>query len=147
MSSSVSRGLVVVPAGGAGEHGSALGLDLAGPLGDGFGVGPGVEGGLIAGEPGVEARDEGVGVLAGQRQHSGRWVLSGLHLTDGLLEPARREYGQQPPVDGGQHVGLAQVDVAGVDAEKRNRPERARRGECLCSAHPLDLVGDTRQPP
>jgi hypothetical protein len=23
-------------------------------------------------------------------------------------------------------------------AEERNRPERARRGECLCSAHPLD---------
>ena len=40
--------------------------------------------------------------------------LGGLHLTDGLLEPARREDGQQPPVDGGQHVGLAQVDVAGV---------------------------------
>jgi hypothetical protein len=36
---------VVVPAGRAGEHGSALGLDLAGPLGDGFGVGSGVEGG------------------------------------------------------------------------------------------------------
>jgi hypothetical protein len=29
---------VMVPAGVAGEHGSALGLDLAGPLGDGFGV-------------------------------------------------------------------------------------------------------------
>ena len=65
---------MVVPTGGAAEHGFALGLDLAGPLGDGFGVGSGVEGGLIAGEPGVEARDEGVGVLAGQRQHSGRWV-------------------------------------------------------------------------
>ncbi len=41
--------LVVVPAGGAGEHGGALGLDLAGPLGDGLGVGSGVEGGLVAG--------------------------------------------------------------------------------------------------
>src|ERR1700691_1283219 len=32
--------LRAVPAGVAGEHGSALGLDLAGPLGDGLRVGP-----------------------------------------------------------------------------------------------------------
>src|SRR5271166_6927676 len=89
-------GLVAVSAGGAGEHGGALGLDLAGPLGDGFGVGSGVEGGLVAGEPAVAAGDEGLGVLAGRRKHSRRWVLGGLHLLDDLLEPVRREDDQQP---------------------------------------------------
>ena len=50
----------------------------------------------------------------GSGGHSGRWVLGGLHLADGLLEPVRREDDQQPSVDGGQDVGLAEVDVAGV---------------------------------
>ena len=49
--------LVVVLAGGAGENGRALGFNLAGPFGDGLGVGSGVEGGLVAGEPGVTAGD------------------------------------------------------------------------------------------
>ena len=77
-------------------------------------VGSGVEGGLVAGEPGVAVGDEGLGVLAGRGEHGGRRVLGGLHLADGLLEPVRREDDQQPSVDGGQHVGLAEVDVAGV---------------------------------
>jgi hypothetical protein len=32
----------------------------------------------------------------------------------GLVEPVRRENEQQPAVDGGQQVGLAEVDVAMV---------------------------------
>jgi hypothetical protein len=92
----LAGGFVVVLPGGAGESGFAFGLDLAGPLGDGFGVGSGVEGGLVAGEPGVAAGDEGLGVLGGRREHGGRWVLGGLHLADGLLEPVRGEDDQQP---------------------------------------------------
>jgi hypothetical protein len=76
--------LVVVSAGGAGEHGSALGLDLAGPVGDGLGVGSGVERGLVAGESGVAAGDEGLAVLAGRHERSGTRVLGGLHLPDGV---------------------------------------------------------------
>jgi len=79
--------LHLVLAGGAGGHGGALGLDLPGPLGDGLRIGSGVEGGLVAGEPGVAVGDEGLGVLAGRPQHSGTWVLGGMHLADGLLEP------------------------------------------------------------
>ena len=52
-------------AGVAGQRGGALSFDLAGPLGDGLGVGPGVERGLVAGEPRVAIGDEGLGVLAG----------------------------------------------------------------------------------
>ena len=37
-----------------------------------------------------------------------------MHLADGLLEPVRGEDDQQPSVDGGQDVGLAEVDVARV---------------------------------
>ena len=43
-------------------------------------------------------------------------VLGCLHLADGLLEPVRGEDDQQQSVDGGQHLGLAEVDVAGVAA-------------------------------
>ncbi len=63
--------LVVVSAGGAGEHGSALGPDLAGPFGDGLRVGSGVEGGLVAGESGVAAGDEGLGVWPGDVSTAG----------------------------------------------------------------------------
>src|SRR5271165_1358908 len=66
----LADGRVAVLAGVAGERGGALGFDLAGPLGNGLRVGSGVEGGLVAGEPGVAAGDEGLGVLAGRRQHS-----------------------------------------------------------------------------
>ena len=71
---------------------------------DGLGVGSGVEGGLVAGEPGVAGRDEGLGVFGGRGEPGGAraWVLGWLHLADGLLDPVRREDEQQPPVDGGQ---------------------------------------------
>ena len=49
--------------------------DVPSPLGDGFGFGSGVEGGLIAGEPDVAADDEGLGVLAGRQKHSGISVV------------------------------------------------------------------------
>jgi hypothetical protein len=42
----LAYGRVRVLAGVAGERGGAFGLDLAGPFGDGLGVGSGVEGGL-----------------------------------------------------------------------------------------------------
>ena len=73
MSSSVSgRGAVLAGlAGVAGEYSGALGFDLAGPFGDGLGVGSGVEGGLVAGEPGVTAGDERLGVLAGPGEPGG----------------------------------------------------------------------------
>jgi hypothetical protein len=95
---------------------AALALDLAGPLGDGLGVGSGVEGGLVAGEPGVAVSDEGLGVF-GERGETGgawAWVLGPVHLADGLLEAVRGEDDQQPAVDGGQQIGLPQVDVAGM---------------------------------
>jgi hypothetical protein len=41
-------------------------------------------------------------------------VLGCLHLADGLLEAVRGEDDRQPPVDGGQQVGFAEVDVAGM---------------------------------
>ena len=43
-------GLVPGLGGVAGEGGGAVGLDLAGPSGDGLRVATGVEGGLVAGE-------------------------------------------------------------------------------------------------
>jgi hypothetical protein len=46
-----AAGLVAGLGGVARECGGALGLDLAGPLGDGLGVASGVESGLVAGEP------------------------------------------------------------------------------------------------
>jgi hypothetical protein len=111
----LADGRVLVLAGVAGERG-AFGLDLAGPFGDGLGVGSGVEGGLVAGEPGVAVGDEGLGVFGGRGEPGGAqvWVLGCLHLADGLLEAVRGEDDQQPSVDGGQQVGLAEVDVAGV---------------------------------
>src|SRR6266567_6834707 len=101
-------------AGVAGERGGALGFDLAGPFGDGLGVGSGVEGCLVAGEPGVAVGDDGVDVLRGRSRDGGGGLLGGLHLADGLLELVRREDGDEPVVDGGQQVRFAEVDVAGV---------------------------------
>ncbi len=66
---------VAVLAGVAGERGGALGFDLAGPLGDGLRVGSGVEGGLVAGEPGVAAGDEGLGVFGGRGEPGGARAL------------------------------------------------------------------------
>ena len=57
-------------AGVTGE-GGALGFDLAGPLGDGLGVGSGVEGGLVAGKPGVAVGNEGLGVAGERGEASG----------------------------------------------------------------------------
>jgi hypothetical protein len=57
--------LAAALAGVAGQCRGALGLDLAGPPGDGLGVGPGVEGGLVAGQAGVAVGDDDPGVLAG----------------------------------------------------------------------------------
>jgi hypothetical protein len=57
-------GRVAVLAGVTAERRGALGFDLAGPLGDSLGVGSGVEGGLVAGEPGVSAGDEGLGLVS-----------------------------------------------------------------------------------
>ena len=67
----LADGRVRVLAGVAGERGGALGLDLAGPFGDGLGVGSGVEGGLVAGEPVVAAGDEGLGVFGGRGEPGG----------------------------------------------------------------------------
>jgi len=107
-------GWLAVAAGVAGERGGAVVLDLPGPFGDGLGVGAGVEGGLVAGEPGVAAGDEGLGAAVGRGETAGAGVLGLVHLADGLLEAVRGEDDCQPPVDGGQQVGFAQVDVAGV---------------------------------
>ena len=62
---------LAVLSGVAGEHSAALVLDLAGPLGDGLGVGAGVEGGLVAGEPGVAVGNEGLGVAGERGEASG----------------------------------------------------------------------------
>src|SRR5712691_8444278 len=109
-----AAGLGAGLAGVAGEHGGALGFYLAGPLGDGLRVGAGVEGGLVAGEPGVAAGDDGAGVLVGLGGAGGGGGLGCLHRAEGLGEPVRREDDGEPAVDGGQDVGLAQVDVAGM---------------------------------
>ena len=73
----LADGGVLVLAGVAGERGGAFGLDLAGPFGDGLGVGSGVEGGLVAGEPGVAAGDEGLGVFGGRGEPGGAQALWG----------------------------------------------------------------------
>ena len=67
-------GWVAVLGGVAGERGGALVLDLPGPFGDGLGVGSGVEGGLVAGEPGVAVSDEGLGVVGGRGETAWAWV-------------------------------------------------------------------------
>ena len=61
-----AAGLAADLAGVASERRGPFYLDLAGPLGDGLGVGSGVEGGLVAGEAGVAVVDDGAGVLAGR---------------------------------------------------------------------------------
>ena len=68
MLSAVSRrpGLVPGLGGVAGESGGAVGLDLAGPSGDGLRVGSGVEGGLVAGELCVAVGDDGPSVGGGR---------------------------------------------------------------------------------
>jgi hypothetical protein len=47
----------------SGDCRGALGFDLAGPSGDGLGVGSDIEGGLVANEPGVAVGDDGLRVL------------------------------------------------------------------------------------
>jgi hypothetical protein len=78
-----------------------------------WGVGSGAEGGLVAGETGVAASDDGLRVLP--IRGGPRAVGCGLgcfQVADCLGEPVRREYDSEPAVDGGQDVGLAEVDVA-----------------------------------
>jgi hypothetical protein len=58
-------GLVPGLGGVAGEGGGAVGLDLAGPSGDGLRVAAGVEGGLVVGELCVAVGDDGPGVGGG----------------------------------------------------------------------------------
>src|SRR6266536_2034911 len=90
-------GLVAGLAGVAGEGGGALGFDLAGPFGDGLGVGSGVESGLVAGEAGVAVGDGGPGVLGWRGGLGGGGCgLGCLHLGDGAGEPAGREDDSEP---------------------------------------------------
>jgi hypothetical protein len=112
----LADGRVLVLGGVAGERCGALALDLAGPLGDGLGVGSDVEDSLVAGEPGIAVNDSGPGVFGGRGETGGAWAwgLELLHLADGLLEAVRGEDEQQPAVDGGQQAGFPKVDVAGV---------------------------------
>src|SRR5689334_19964540 len=49
-------------AGVTGEGGGAIGLDLARPLGDGPGVGSGIESGLVTGQTCVAVSDDGLGI-------------------------------------------------------------------------------------
>ena len=58
-------GLTAGLAGVARKRGGAVGFDLAGPFGDGVRVGSGIEGGLIAGEPGVAVGDDSLDVRRG----------------------------------------------------------------------------------
>ncbi len=62
-----SRAVGGWPGGGAGQRGGALGGDGSCPGGDGDGVGPGVEGRLVAGELGVASGDDRGAVIRGDR--------------------------------------------------------------------------------
>src|SRR6266536_4279270 len=128
-----AAGLGADLAGVAGERRGALGFYLAGPPGDGLGVGSGVEGGLVAGQPGVAVGHDGEGVFVGLGGYGGGGLCC-FHLADGLGEPVRREDDGEPAVDGGQDIGLAEVDVGGV---------ADRAGESVFLRVPAPVIGST----
>src|SRR5690242_14877596 len=79
-----------------------------------WGGGSGVESGLVAGQACVAVGDGGLGIWRWQGRDGSDAFVGGVHLADGLPEPVRREDRGQPPVDGGQQVGFAEVDVGRV---------------------------------
>src|SRR6266566_1264242 len=91
------------PGSGAGQRGGALGGDGSCPGGDGDGVGPGVEGGLVAGELSVTFGDDRGAVICGDRC-CGLGVAGGGQFADCLREAVGGEDFQEPAVDGGQEL-------------------------------------------